>query len=168
MKVTQTMHDFYIARLVKHLIVTKEQLTYCSDHWNKGKFFFLCRKGFWIFGNVSFFGSLVCSSWIPGWIFLTFYSYLTFSLSFLCLQTPNCLILNLLVWILFLFFFFTDKSPQLNEFINQIRSSPELALIYESIQKDSSSHGGDSIMDTSWEQGSVAPTIQRAEIVPRW
>ncbi|PIK52686.1 putative cullin-associated NEDD8-dissociated protein 1-like [Apostichopus japonicus] len=43
----------------------------------------------------------------------------------------------------------SDKSPQLNEFINQIRSSPELALIYESIQKDSSSHGGDSIMDTS-------------------
>lgn len=52
----------------------------------------------------------------------------------------------------------TDKSPQLNEFINQIRSSPELATIYESIQKDSSSsHGVESLMDTSWR--CVALTI---------
>lgn len=42
-----------------------------------------------------------------------------------------------------------DKSPQLNDFIGQIRSSPELATIYESVQKDSTSHSSDSLMDTS-------------------
>lgn len=43
----------------------------------------------------------------------------------------------------------SDKSPQLNDFIGQIRSSPELATIYESVQKDSTSHSSDSLMDTS-------------------
>ena len=30
-----------------------------------------------------------------------------------------------------------DKHPQLNEFITQIKSTPELANLFESIQKDS-------------------------------
>ena len=34
-----------------------------------------------------------------------------------------------------------DKHPQLNEFITQIKSTPELANLFESIQKDS----GDSL-----------------------
>jgi len=34
-----------------------------------------------------------------------------------------------------------DKHPQLNEFITQIKSTPELANLFESIQKDSSSNG---------------------------
>ena len=45
-----------------------------------------------------------------------------------------------------------DKHPQLNEFITQIKSTPELANLFESIQKDS----GDSLgnqMDLSWGGG---------------
>ena len=34
-----------------------------------------------------------------------------------------------------------DKHPQLNEFITQIKSTPDLANLFESIQKDS----GDSL-----------------------
>jgi len=34
-----------------------------------------------------------------------------------------------------------DKHPQLNEFITQIKSTPELANLFESIQKDTSSNG---------------------------
>ena len=45
-----------------------------------------------------------------------------------------------------------DKHPQLNEFITQIKSTPDLANLFESIQKDS----GDSLtnqMDLSWGGG---------------
>ena len=45
-----------------------------------------------------------------------------------------------------------DKHPQLNEFLTQIKSTPELANLFESIQKDSgdsSSHQ----MDLSWGGG---------------
>ena len=33
----------------------------------------------------------------------------------------------------------TDKHPQLNEFLTQIKNTPELANLFESIQKDTSS-----------------------------
>jgi len=39
-----------------------------------------------------------------------------------------------------------DKHPQLNEFVTQIKSTPDLASLFESIQKDSgeaSSNGMD-------------------------
>jgi hypothetical protein len=32
--------------------------------------------------------------------------------------------------------FIADKSPQINDFLNQIKSSPELAALFESVQKD--------------------------------
>ena len=52
-----------------------------------------------------------------------------------------------------------DKHPQLNEFLTQIKNTPDLANLFESIQKDTSSGGGgpgglnfnfgDASMDTS-------------------
>ncbi|XP_066158775.1 cullin-associated NEDD8-dissociated protein 1 isoform X1 [Euwallacea fornicatus] len=41
-----------------------------------------------------------------------------------------------------------DKNPHLNDFVNQIKSSSDLQPIYESIQKDSSTHS-DFVMDQS-------------------
>ena len=32
--------------------------------------------------------------------------------------------------------YFTDKHPQLNEFLTQIKNTPDLANLFESIQKD--------------------------------
>lgn len=48
-------------------------------------------------------------------------------------------------------FFFTDKSPQMNEFLSQIKSSAELGAMFETIQKDaqSSSSSDMMVMDTS-------------------
>lgn len=47
--------------------------------------------------------------------------------------------------------FFTDKSPQMNEFLSQIKQSTELAAMFESIQKDAQSSPTDiMMMDTSW------------------
>ena len=54
---------------------------------------------------------------------------------------------------------FPDKHPQLNEFLTQIKNTPELANLFESIQKDNSS--GDAFgysssgmaMDISWREG---------------
>ena len=37
--------------------------------------------------------------------------------------------------------FFTDKHPQLNEFLTQIKNTPDLANLFESIQKDSNASG---------------------------
>ena len=37
--------------------------------------------------------------------------------------------------------YIVDKHPQLNEFLTQIKNTPDLANLFESIQKDSSSHG---------------------------
>ena len=51
--------------------------------------------------------------------------------------------------------FFTDKHPQLNEFLTQIKNTPDLANLFESIQKDTSS-GMDTFsmaMDISWRDG---------------
>ena len=36
-------------------------------------------------------------------------------------------------------FSFSDKHPQLNEFLTQIKNTPDLANLFESIQKDTSS-----------------------------
>ena len=36
-------------------------------------------------------------------------------------------------------FSFPDKHPQLNEFLTQIKNTPDLANLFESIQKDGSS-----------------------------
>ena len=36
---------------------------------------------------------------------------------------------------------FTDKHPQLNEFLTQIKNTPDLANLFESIQKDSNASG---------------------------
>ena len=38
-------------------------------------------------------------------------------------------------------FYFLDKHPQLNEFLTQIKNTPDLANLFESIQKDSSASG---------------------------
>lgn len=46
--------------------------------------------------------------------------------------------------------FFLDKNPHLNEFVNQIKTSPDLLPIFESIQKDSSIiHNDCFLMDQS-------------------
>lgn len=46
---------------------------------------------------------------------------------------------------------FTDKSPQMNEFLSQIKQSTELAAMFESIQKDAQTSPTDiMMMDTSW------------------
>ena len=37
---------------------------------------------------------------------------------------------------------FSDKHPQLNEFLTQIKNTPDLSNLFESIQKDSNSAGG--------------------------
>ena len=34
------------------------------------------------------------------------------------------------------FIYFSDKHPQLNEFLTQIKNTPDLANLFESIQKD--------------------------------
>ena len=36
----------------------------------------------------------------------------------------------------------TDKHPQLNEFLTQIRNTPDLANLFDSIQKDAGVGGG--------------------------
>ena len=49
----------------------------------------------------------------------------------------------------------SDKHPQLNDFLNTIKSTPDLANLFESIQKDASS-GMDTFgmaMDISWRGG---------------
>ena len=51
-------------------------------------------------------------------------------------------------------FYFLDKHPQLNEFLTQIKNTPDLANLFESIQKDSA--GMDTFsnaMDISWRDG---------------
>ena len=43
------------------------------------------------------------------------------------------------VWslkIMIFLIYFTDKHPQLNEFLTQIKNTPDLANLFESIQKD--------------------------------
>ena len=42
-----------------------------------------------------------------------------------------------------------DKHPQLNEFITQIKSTPELANLFESIQKDSGESNSGNQMNLS-------------------
>ena len=37
-----------------------------------------------------------------------------------------------------MFFNFSDKHPQLNEFLTTIKNTPDLANLFESIQKDTS------------------------------
>ena len=56
--------------------------------------------------------------------------------------------------------YITDKHPQLNEFMTQISSTPELANLYESIQKDNSNSmdnfgyaSSGMAMDISWRLG---------------
>jgi len=45
----------------------------------------------------------------------------------------------------------TDKNPHLSEFVSQIKTTPELQLIFDSIQKDSTGPSQDtSLMDLSW------------------
>lgn len=45
---------------------------------------------------------------------------------------------------------FADKSPQMNEFLGHIKATPELAAMYDAIQKDAVSTGQEIIaMDTS-------------------
>ncbi|XP_033121634.1 cullin-associated NEDD8-dissociated protein 1-like isoform X2 [Anneissia japonica] len=43
----------------------------------------------------------------------------------------------------------SDKNPMLNEFVTQIRASPEMSTIFDGIQKDNSGPAGDTFMDTS-------------------
>lgn len=52
-----------------------------------------------------------------------------------------------------------DKHPQLNEFLTQIKNTPDLANLFESIQKDSSSSGGDAFGYHSSLATSVAMDI---------
>jgi len=42
-----------------------------------------------------------------------------------------------------------DKQPQLNEFMTQIKSTPELANLFESIQKDGGGDQAGNAMDLS-------------------
>ena len=43
-----------------------------------------------------------------------------------------------------------DKSPLMNEFLSQIKSNPELAAMFESIQKDATTTASEtSLMDIS-------------------
>jgi hypothetical protein len=45
---------------------------------------------------------------------------------------------------------FTDKSPQMNEFLTQIKSNSDLTQMFENIQKDVMATSSDTvIMDTS-------------------
>jgi hypothetical protein len=49
----------------------------------------------------------------------------------------------------------SDKHPQLNEFLTQIKNTPDLANLFESIQKDTNT-GVDAFglaMDMSWRDG---------------
>ena len=55
----------------------------------------------------------------------------------------------------FFFSYFSDKHPQLNEFLTQIKNTPDLANLFESIQKDAN-NGMDTFanaMDISWRDG---------------
>ena len=59
------------------------------------------------------------------------------------------------VKIYLILYFLSDKHPQLNEFLTQIKNTPDLANLFESIQKDASS-GMDTFtnaMDISWRDG---------------
>jgi len=49
-----------------------------------------------------------------------------------------------------MFMCFTDKNPHLSEFVSQIKTTPELQLIFDSMQKDSSAPSQDAnLMDLS-------------------
>ena len=61
-------------------------------------------------------------------------------------------------------FLLADKHPQLNEFLTQIKNTPDLSNLFESIQKDSNPAGvgegsysgyssGAMSMDLSWRDG---------------
>lgn len=59
--------------------------------------------------------------------------------------------------LIFVVFFsgFPDKNPQMNEFLTQIKSSAELASMFESVQKDTMMTSSDSsLMDTSQSEKS--------------
>lgn len=52
----------------------------------------------------------------------------------------------------YLYFYISDKSPQMNEFITQIKSNSDLTQMFENIQKDAMASSSDAIiMDTSWD-----------------
>jgi len=44
----------------------------------------------------------------------------------------------LLLLIVYMYHFSLDKNPHMSDFVCQIKSSPELNTIYETVQKDSS------------------------------
>jgi len=47
-------------------------------------------------------------------------------------------------------FSISDKSPQMNEFLSQIKSNADLATMFENIQKDAMATTSDTVvMDTS-------------------
>ena len=61
---------------------------------------------------------------------------------------------------IYIIFLIADKHPQLNEFLTQIKNTPDLANLFESIQKDNSSgmdnfgyNNSGMAMDISWREG---------------
>ena len=55
-----------------------------------------------------------------------------------------------------LHFSLIDKHPQLNEFLTQIKNTPDLSNLFESIQKDSNSAGGVEGSYSGYSSGSMS------------